>query len=203
MPRDGRINRAKILSAAHAEFLEHGFKQTSIRVIAQRAGVTSAALYRHFESKEAIYEELVRPGLDAVDKWMDQHAAQAYEGMRKGEVEDVASRSMIDMMRDVVFPLRSSFKLLLCSAQGTRYENFVHDLVECRQVDLVNGIAWMREHGYNTMDVNEETAHMLLSAFVTALFEPIAHDYPDESAERYLQVLERFFIPGWHVVLGV
>ena len=53
MPRGGGISRERILRSARAEFLEKGFDGAYIRSIAAGAGVTSAALYRHFASKPA------------------------------------------------------------------------------------------------------------------------------------------------------
>ena len=191
------------MASAKEEFLEKGFEGASIRAIARRAGVTSAALYRHFPNKEEIFSALVEPAIDELEAWMSQHASEAYAGARSHDLEWVGSRSNADMVREVAFPNREAFKLLLCRAQGTRYQNFVHDLVERQQVELSRGLAWLRKNGYDASEVSDETLHMMLSAFLTALFEPIVHDYPQENAEQYLQTIERFFLPGWHDLLGI
>jgi AcrR family transcriptional regulator len=52
MPRPSR--EAEILDAALACFAERGYDGTRVRHIAQRAGVSEAALYRHHPSKEAV-----------------------------------------------------------------------------------------------------------------------------------------------------
>ena len=36
------------------------------------------------------------------------------------------------------------------------------------------------EKGYQTIELGEEELHMLLSAYLTACFEPIIHDYDDK-----------------------
>ncbi|KJL24302.1 HTH-type transcriptional regulator BetI [Microbacterium azadirachtae] len=46
--------RAEIVRAALAGFAEHGYDRASLRDIAVRAGVTHAALLRHFASKEEL-----------------------------------------------------------------------------------------------------------------------------------------------------
>lgn len=56
MPRPSR--EAEILDAALACFAEHGYDATRVRHIAERAGVSEAALYRHHRSKEAVGEAL-------------------------------------------------------------------------------------------------------------------------------------------------
>ncbi len=203
MPRDGSASRARIMASAKEEFLEKGFEGASIRAIAKSAGVTSAALYRHFPSKEEIFSALVEPAIGELESWMSQHVSDAYAGARSHELEWVSSRSSADMIREVAFPNKESFKLLLCCAQGTRYQNFVHDLVERQQIELSRGLVWLRNHGYDAAETSDETLHMMLSAFLTALFEPIVHDYPQENAEQYIQTIERLFLPGWRDMLGI
>lgn len=56
MPRPSR--QAEILDAALAVFAEHGYDAARVRHIAERAGVSDAALYRHYRSKEAVAEDL-------------------------------------------------------------------------------------------------------------------------------------------------
>ena len=45
-------------------FAERGFKATTVRDIAQAAGMLSGSLYHHFDSKESIMDELLRAYID-------------------------------------------------------------------------------------------------------------------------------------------
>ncbi|MGY4402969.1 AcrR family transcriptional regulator [Bradyrhizobium sp. USDA 3315] len=58
-----RHKRELILDAARSVFAEEGLEGASLRAIATRAGYTAAALYFHFDSKEAIYAEVLRQSL--------------------------------------------------------------------------------------------------------------------------------------------
>ncbi len=51
--------RDQILRAALECFAARGFKGTTTREVAARVGITEAALYRHFPSKEALYAAIV------------------------------------------------------------------------------------------------------------------------------------------------
>jgi AcrR family transcriptional regulator len=53
--------RQRILDTALDLFIERGYDKTSLREIAERVGVTKAALYYHFSSKEEIIRTLVEP----------------------------------------------------------------------------------------------------------------------------------------------
>src|SRR5215210_2812971 len=58
-PRGERTLR-KILDAARDEFGERGFSDSSIVAITQRAGVALGTFYTYFDSKEAVFQALVR-----------------------------------------------------------------------------------------------------------------------------------------------
>jgi AcrR family transcriptional regulator len=62
--RSASDRRAEILRLAAGLFAERGFKATTVRDIAEAAGVLSGSLYHHFDSKESIIEELLRAYAD-------------------------------------------------------------------------------------------------------------------------------------------
>jgi AcrR family transcriptional regulator len=51
--------KEQILQEATVLFTVHGYDGTSIRVIAKSCGITEAAIYRHFDSKENLYETVI------------------------------------------------------------------------------------------------------------------------------------------------
>ena len=54
----GEERRASIIDAVIPLFAKNGFHGTTTRQLAEAAGVSEALLYRHFPSKEALYEEI-------------------------------------------------------------------------------------------------------------------------------------------------
>jgi AcrR family transcriptional regulator len=57
--KKGQRSRARLLAAAAVEFAESGYHDTKVSAIVARAGLTQAAFYRYFPSKEAIFAELI------------------------------------------------------------------------------------------------------------------------------------------------
>jgi len=53
-PRLGDETRAQLLAVARDLFLESGLSAFSLREVARRVGVSAAAVYRHFDGKEAL-----------------------------------------------------------------------------------------------------------------------------------------------------
>ncbi len=55
LPRKGELTQARILDAAYALFMEQGYHGTSMRQIAERAGLTMGGVYNHFAGKDEIW----------------------------------------------------------------------------------------------------------------------------------------------------
>ncbi len=55
----GERTRLNVMEAAYELFLEHGYAATSMRQVADRAGLALGSIYNHFAGKEAIFRELI------------------------------------------------------------------------------------------------------------------------------------------------
>jgi AcrR family transcriptional regulator len=71
------LKRELILEAARKVFEAEGLDGASLRAIAAGAGYTPAALYFHFESKEAIYAEVLRTSLASLGQAVGRAVARA------------------------------------------------------------------------------------------------------------------------------
>ncbi|KKB74669.1 MULTISPECIES: TetR/AcrR family transcriptional regulator [Bacillus] len=57
--RKGQESRKRLLKAAANEFSLHGFHDTKVSTIVKRAGLTQPSFYLYFQSKDAIFGELI------------------------------------------------------------------------------------------------------------------------------------------------
>lgn len=71
------LKRGLILDAARAVFEAEGLDGASLRAIAVAAGYTPAALYFHFDSKEAIYAEVLRESLANLGRTVDRTVSRS------------------------------------------------------------------------------------------------------------------------------
>lgn len=74
--RHGPVTREQILDSSLRLFSEKGFARTSVRDIAQAAGITDAAIYYHFASKRDLFEALIE----------ERGFTAALEGLERAEV---------------------------------------------------------------------------------------------------------------------
>ena len=59
-----------ILSAACDIYLLEGYKGMSMRKVAQKAGISPTAIYRHYENKEALHNQVLREGFRTFDSYL-------------------------------------------------------------------------------------------------------------------------------------
>jgi AcrR family transcriptional regulator len=94
----GRDTRARLRELALSLFAEQGYEKTSLREIAERLGVTKAALYYYFKSKEDIVRSLVE---DYVAE-LDELIAWAKEQPRTAATRDEIIRRYLDVVQNGV-----------------------------------------------------------------------------------------------------
>jgi AcrR family transcriptional regulator len=75
--------RALILDAARKVFEDEGLDGASLRAIAAAAGYTPAALYFHFDSKEAIYAEVLRASIARLQEDVEKAVAKTRSPVEK------------------------------------------------------------------------------------------------------------------------
>lgn len=75
MPRSARQlkeireqSRTRILEAALGLFARHGYERTSVRMIAEAAGVAQGLLYNYYDGKEALLRAILQRSLQDVEE---------------------------------------------------------------------------------------------------------------------------------------
>lgn len=197
--------KKKILEVGKKEFLEKGFKGASLNRIVAEAGFTKGAFYGYYPDKAALFEDLVA---EAADGLLNQFkAAQEAHFNLITEEETAKSRELsTQYLRSFVgyiYEHFDSFKLVLCCSDGTKYENYVHDLVELDVARSERYFDILRQKGKLKGGASRELHHMITSAYFTAAFETVVHDMPREQAFEYIEELAKFFNAGWEKLLSI
>ena len=94
MPRQSSTGADEtILDAAAALFARHGFEQTSLKSLADAAGLSKAGLLHHFPSKDALYEAAW-----AQSRVLSRQVAEQVTPMPSGHARD---RRALELLTDV------------------------------------------------------------------------------------------------------
>ena len=196
--------RENIQRSALVEFLEKGFLGASLRQIVKNAGVTTGAFYGYFSSKEALFASIVEPHAAALmGRFMEAQTSFA----ELPETEQPAnmgraSGSYVDWMVDYICQHRQPVKLLLCRAEGTSYEHFVHNMVEVEVEYTLQYMEVLRRLGRDVPALDRSLCHIIASGMFNGLFEIVVHDMPREQALRDVEQFRSFYTGGWLKLMG-
>jgi AcrR family transcriptional regulator len=75
----------QIMDTARRLFARHGYRGTSLNMIAAEIGVSKAALYHHFPDKDTLYRSLVATGMEALYEYVHR-AMQSAGGNPREQV---------------------------------------------------------------------------------------------------------------------
>lgn len=194
----------KIQQAALEEFSEKGFMGASLRQIVKNAGVTTGAFYGYFSSKEALFASIVEPHAKALmGRFMQAQISFAeLPDAEQPSHMGVESGEYTDWMVDYIYEHKKPVKLLFCGAEGTSYENFLHNMVEVEVDATLKYMDTLRRLGNNVPELDRWLCHIIVSGLFGSMFEVVVHDMPREQAVRATQQLREFYTAGWLKLLS-
>ena len=194
----------KIHEAAMAEFLDKGFQGASLRQIVKNAGVTTGAFYGYFSSKEALFASIVEPHAAVLmGRFMEaQTSFSELPEQEQPEHMGLESSQCVNWMVDYICDHREPVKLLLCKAEGTSYEHFVHNMVEVEVEYTLRYMDVLRRLGREVPELSQSLCHIIASGMFNGLFEIVVHDMPKEQALRDVEQFRTFYTGGWLKLMG-
>lgn len=194
----------KIHEAAMAEFLDKGFQGASLRQIVKNAGVTTGAFYGYFSSKEALFASIVEPHAAALmGRFMEaQTSFSELPEQEQPKHMGLESSQCVNWMVDYICDHREPVKLLLCKAEGTSYEHFVHNMVEVEVEYTLRYMDVLRRLGREVPELSQSLCHIIASGMFNGLFEIVVHDMPKEQALRDVEQFRTFYTGGWLKLMG-
>ena len=190
--------REKILDAAKWEFLEKGFAGTNVRAVAQRAGVTTGALYNLFKNKDGIFEALVGGVFNEflnILAYNDVFEARELD-MKAGDLSEITEMSQRRFLRmiDFFYANWDAMKLLVCCAKGSSFEHIFDkaiDLTEKETLRLLtmDGVKMSRRIKF--------FIHVMVTSHFENLKEIFYHDLTKSEAADFMLDFNVYHCGGW------
>jgi AcrR family transcriptional regulator len=180
--------RAELLDIAARLFAERGLRATTVRDIADAAGILSGSLYHHFDSKESMVDEILRGFLDALFHTYRAIVAQQLGPRQTLEAIVVASFRAIDEHHAAVAIYQAEARRL---ADQPRFAYITKRLTEFRRMwhDVLRaGIA----DGSLRPDLDVELSYRFLRDTVwvgVSWYRPGGKLAIDDIARQYLSIV--------------
>ena len=167
-------------------------------------GTSTNSIYVRFGDKEGLFSAIVEPVLnEMVERFLkiqerfhqmspDEQAAQM------PEYSDGGTAELVDYMYENLDEIR----LLLDASYGTRFHNFVDELV---RIEVEYTYKYMETVGYPEKcgdALTEKLLHIVTTSRFESIFEIIRHGMSHSEAEKYIELLSRYHRTGFLAIFG-
>jgi AcrR family transcriptional regulator len=172
--------RSRLLDTAVKLFSEHGVEGTSLQMIADELGITKAAVYYHFKTKDAIAEEIVTPLLAELHPVVHEASLRRTRG---AQIDGVLG-GFVDLIvrRRAIFSLMIRDPGIMRAAGRTARAPTVSDLRAKLNALLV---------GPEPSPTDMITAHVLVRGLALAGGDPEHAGVDDETLRHHLLEMGR------------
>lgn len=178
-----------ILSVACDIYLQDGYKGLSMRKVAQKAGISATAIYRHYKNKEALHHQVLREGFRTFDSYL-QPALEGATGI---------DRLYLAAARFYLFATEQKkyYEILFLTMDHTVEHKVKGALVQDSTVSqkfMVDRVKQCMDEGSLKQDNPEEVAMLLLSicnGFFGMYVSKKISDSPEEMKSKYKRMYNR------------
>lgn len=94
-------------------------------------------------------------------------------------------------------------KLIICCADGTPYQDFIHQMVEVEVDATFQFLKTLHRLGKAVPQIDRQLCHIVSSGMFSGVFEIVVHDMTKENAKNYISALRRFYQAGWAELMQI
>ena len=193
-----------VLDCAKKEFLEKGYKDASLRTIAQEANTSTGSIYTRFGDKEGLFCAIVEPAANGLKNMFLEIQQKFHSFDKEAQLAEMGQYTSLHQMEmlDYIYDHFDVFRLLLDCAEGTQFSRFVEELVEI-EVDYT--YKYMEVIGCKSVKsglVTEEFVHIVVTAYFNGMFEVVRHNMDKASAVKYVRLLNRYHMQGFSTIFN-
>ena len=194
----------RIVDAAKREFLDKGYVDASLRTIAAEADTSTNSIYVRFGDKEGLFSAIVEPVLNEMTERFIRIQERFHlmtpeeQAERMPKYADGGTSELIDYMYEHL----EEFRLLLDASYGTRFHNFVDELV---RIEVEYTYKFMEAVGYSDKfgdAVTQKLLHIVTTSRFESIFEIIRHGMSRKEATEYIELLSRYHRCGFIEIFG-
>lgn len=189
--------KEKIIISARREFLKRGYTDASLRVIAEKEGLTKGAVYSYFENKDALFCEITAPAINFIESEF-QNDKSCYPSKTKDALSDSYEATILSFRTcaHAVLDNRESFKLLLFCSAGSSLYNYKERIIQLYAQNFHKLLSFFTKMECCEGVINEIFIHTLAATYVSFLEELVLHEPERKEADDYAAQMAIFVHSG-------
>ncbi len=177
----------QIYNSAMEVFKEKGYVKTTMKEISKRSGVPIGNIYRYYQNKELLYDDIVFE-LYSTLKYIHVH-----EELEKISTDfNAKPRKFLNSYIAIATSKPMEFSILFDSSSGTKYEKIIDELIEIR---LQNYHEYAKKLG-KIENLDHDFIFILIKSGITSIIDICKKYSNNEKLLRYYLMKFDYFFRG-------
>lgn len=176
--------KEKILAVAEELFFRQGYENATTREIAVKTGISVSNLYKYFENKEDIFDEIVKSFhseyLSNFKSFINHNEPDSFDKNQ----EEVLSMALFNSIK--INPVK--FVILMDKSSGTRYRNF--------KKEICTGLEKHIRKEIEVQSANSFMLKILIENFLRGVVETAKNYQGDKWAYDNIKLLAKYHLAG-------
>ena len=186
-----------LIESAKNEFLEHGFRDASMRRISAANGVSTNSIYTRFGDKAGLFRAIVKEAADGLmNIYLDSIKKAAYSADVSQAIHHGDEGTELTL--NYIFSHKKEFQLIFCHSSGSEYEDYF-DRLALIEENYYGEFAKKYTNGKHNID--DFFLHVYCRTGWQHIYEILTHDKTYEEAEKYMDNVRIFNYAGWKAIL--
>ena len=183
-----------IIQAAYSEFLAYGFQRASVHKIAEKAGVTTGAIYTRYKNKDALFASLLQNFFETMRTLFTPIAEEYEKAKHSAQPEDILRA--INAEERIYFQLLighyDDCSLFFCRSDGSSVETMLHELMDQKAEQTVEFFSQLYGKKPNT-----DAIRLLMGAQFWYFRQLLDKHLEEDEMFACLQAILNFTNAGW------
>lgn len=183
-----------IIQAAYSEFLAYGFQKASLHKIAEKAGVTTGAIYTRYKNKDALFASLLQDFFETMKTLFTPIAEEYEKAKHSAQPEDILRA--INAEERIYFQLLighyDDCSLFFCRSDGSSVETMLHELMDQKAEQTVEFFSQLYGKKPNT-----DAIRLLMGAQFWYFRQLLDKHLEEDEMFACLQAVLDFTNAGW------
>lgn len=189
----------KIADSAFNEFLKKGYREASLRKIAEGAKVTVGAIQIRYKSKDDLFVSLLKPLLDDIKIVFENTKADYFSESDTSILEKlkVSMKKESEAIIKLIFSHYEEAILLLCKSYGSSLEHYFDIVVENKIKESINFFK-----STNQIQLDEKLLGFLIHSQFDSYRHIVNENLNRETAMKYMDSLMKYHLGGWAAIFN-
>lgn len=189
-----------IVKVAKAEFIAHGYTNTTLRKVASKCNISATAIYRHFKDKEEIFQAVIKPFIDKLNKASAEIEKADYDLLLSHNVDQVWA---FEEDRNIHFELLfTEDRPIIALVIKERREWLKGILLDVEYNATTRYLSKMKELGYQINDFDELSYKAILDSYLEAYFHVLEMNLNKQDSFNICKTISEFYRVGFRKLLG-